>query len=460
MHPGRNDPCPCGSGKKYKKCCELTTHVAVDQPTARANAAKEADSALTLRILRFARIRRGTTWLPAALDLYVGGTGEEVGETELQLAVPWAMFSADAGNGISMAQTFRDEHPSSLPSPLREMLDAQLNAWLGLWDVRSVERGVGMQVTDLLSGEERFVHEISGSAAIGVRAVILGRVVDIGGVTIFGGIHPNPLEPMDADIAVREIRRMCRVRTRPIAVERLRQPHIELALIDTWRDIAERQRTRPAPRITNTDGDALLLTTDHFDILTPNHSTLLARVATFAGAEEPDVNDADNDETIITLTKPGNTQMVSWDNTIIGRIVIKGRRMRIESNSTRRADALRAAATEHLGELVKYRMRDETPQEELMRRASDPHDVRSAVQDKSPEAIAVMRQFKDRYMLDWLDREIPALGGLTPREAAKSARTRKDLTVLLRDLENHESRAPEDQRFDINRLRDALGIVD
>ena len=22
---GRNDPCPCGSGKKFKKCCELKT---------------------------------------------------------------------------------------------------------------------------------------------------------------------------------------------------------------------------------------------------------------------------------------------------------------------------------------------------------------------------------------------------------------------------------------------------
>jgi hypothetical protein len=22
-HPGRNDTCPCGSGKKFKKCCEL-----------------------------------------------------------------------------------------------------------------------------------------------------------------------------------------------------------------------------------------------------------------------------------------------------------------------------------------------------------------------------------------------------------------------------------------------------
>ncbi len=23
---GRNDPCPCGSGKKYKKCCEAKEH--------------------------------------------------------------------------------------------------------------------------------------------------------------------------------------------------------------------------------------------------------------------------------------------------------------------------------------------------------------------------------------------------------------------------------------------------
>jgi hypothetical protein len=22
-HPGRNEPCPCGSGKKYKHCCAL-----------------------------------------------------------------------------------------------------------------------------------------------------------------------------------------------------------------------------------------------------------------------------------------------------------------------------------------------------------------------------------------------------------------------------------------------------
>ncbi len=28
MNPGRNDPCPCGSGKKYKKCCGATIPIA------------------------------------------------------------------------------------------------------------------------------------------------------------------------------------------------------------------------------------------------------------------------------------------------------------------------------------------------------------------------------------------------------------------------------------------------
>jgi SEC-C motif len=31
---GRNDPCPCGSGKKFKKCClnRASDHPAADDP--------------------------------------------------------------------------------------------------------------------------------------------------------------------------------------------------------------------------------------------------------------------------------------------------------------------------------------------------------------------------------------------------------------------------------------------
>jgi hypothetical protein len=37
---GRNDPCPCGSGKKYKQCC-----LAKDEAAERARRAKQTESA-------------------------------------------------------------------------------------------------------------------------------------------------------------------------------------------------------------------------------------------------------------------------------------------------------------------------------------------------------------------------------------------------------------------------------
>jgi len=38
--PGRNDPCPCGSGKKYKQCC-----LGKDEEKARLARAKAAEEA-------------------------------------------------------------------------------------------------------------------------------------------------------------------------------------------------------------------------------------------------------------------------------------------------------------------------------------------------------------------------------------------------------------------------------
>lgn len=39
MTPGRNDPCHCGSGKKYKKCCEAKDEKARGEALAAEQAA-------------------------------------------------------------------------------------------------------------------------------------------------------------------------------------------------------------------------------------------------------------------------------------------------------------------------------------------------------------------------------------------------------------------------------------
>ena len=32
MKIGRNDPCPCGSGKKNKKCCNMREDTSIEEP--------------------------------------------------------------------------------------------------------------------------------------------------------------------------------------------------------------------------------------------------------------------------------------------------------------------------------------------------------------------------------------------------------------------------------------------
>ncbi len=43
--PGRNDPCPCGSGQKYKRCCLAKDQLAQSTALAAAAAARAAEAA-------------------------------------------------------------------------------------------------------------------------------------------------------------------------------------------------------------------------------------------------------------------------------------------------------------------------------------------------------------------------------------------------------------------------------
>jgi SEC-C motif len=65
---------------------------------------------------------------------------------------------------------------------------------------------------------------------------------------------------------------------------------------------------------------------------------------------------------------------------------------------------------------------------------------------------------KRRHLESWLDTPIPALSGMTPREAASKPRKRKDLILLLKEVENHESRAPREQQIDVSVLWTELGL--
>jgi hypothetical protein len=69
-------------------------------------------------------------------------------------------------------------------------------------------------------------------------------------------------------------------------------------------------------------------------------------------------------------------------------------------------------------------------------------------------------EFKRQHYASWLDERIPALDGLTPREAMGQPRSRANLDLLLRDMENGEARLPDTERYDFGALRTELGLTE
>lgn len=216
-------------------------------------------------------------------------------------------------------------------------------------------------------------------------------------------------------------------------------------------------RPQPAPILTNTDGDILVPTADHFEITPGKASEIVRLMARFDGAEaEP----PEGGESVFVVTRPGNARMKSWDNTIIGRVVVRGSRMIVESNSAQRADDLRGRLEVRLRGLVKHRLRDESSVEAMLEQAREAaaRGIVTQPPDVPPELRAMARQVKEAHMRDWVNEQIPALGGLTPREAARAPRSRADLELLLRDLEFREAQLPAEERFDMRQLRATLGL--
>jgi len=70
----------------------------------------------------------------------------------------------------------------------------------------------------------------------------------------------------------------------------------------------------------------------------------------------------------------------------------------------------------------------------------------------------VMAKIKREHYARWVDEPVPALGGRTPREAARSETGRRALEDLLRTMENHEerSRREGDAAFDFSAVRRTL----
>lgn len=158
MTVGRNDPCPCGSGKKYKKCCMPAREIVSLQEFRE----KRTSDALLDRLVKYAT--GGTLDHEVALAIsrfYCGRPPEEPTPDDLDMPMDWMMFSYRFPNlGTTLCQHFAD-HADGLTTEERGVVSGWASAIPGFFEVTAV--GASEAHLRRLGDEQAYVVTASGT---------------------------------------------------------------------------------------------------------------------------------------------------------------------------------------------------------------------------------------------------------------------------------------------------------
>jgi hypothetical protein len=187
---GRNDPCPCGSGKKYKHCCLKKEAEGKSEAIGR----ERSWDTMMDKLLDFSREVRFQQELQSAFDLfwnrsYTIDQVDSLEPTQIMSFLDWYVHDHHtAADGRRMAEIFLDERGSALSSQERELLEVEGHALMSAFEVRAVEEGKTVELIDAFRDTEVQVRHTPSLRGIDAGQLLLARVAATGDLYRFSWI--------------------------------------------------------------------------------------------------------------------------------------------------------------------------------------------------------------------------------------------------------------------------------
>ena len=457
--PGRNDPCPCGSGRKFKQCC-LVRQDADDAARVRVRAAegRVVDAAMAFATDDWGELLLDLAWEQFWNHADVPDDLATTPEFD-QMFIPWFVFGFvlepdpdedddDLGDvpRRPIALEWLDATDAVVPDLNRTYAETACRSPLSVFVVEQVTEGRSLDLKDVLTGARFHVIEQGASRTLREADLVFTRVVTVDGISLLLGASPYVIPPRWHTRIIDWRTKVCRKR----ALTRRELEGFDVAIRDLYFFITDELLNPPPPDLRNTDGDPIELTTLTFEVTIPvDEAFAKLRPLAIIGDEEHSgdvVRDASGAVTsaVLSWVKRGNRKHKSWDNTVLGTLRLEAGRLVAEVNSARRvARVTREIAKRLRGAAVLVDTQVVDLHEALERRAEHPDEGEAPDEiDTPPELQAISDEATRRHWREWVDVRVPVLGHKTPRQAAKSVAGRERLEALLGEFErraaNHQ----------------------
>lgn len=402
---GRNDPCPCGSGRKYKVCC-------LNDPTLTSQQLRQA---LHHKIMQFAFRPQHQGRVRELFDIAMHFADEERGQGLTPFLMDLAVYNTDA------LARFDEARGPLLTDTERSLVLAWIGARRSLWQVLDVDPGTSMRLLDTCTGDGVDVSEQTASQTLHVGDYIFARLIEEG-----------PSWAFESEILLVPLQH------RASLIELLDEGGDPLDFA-AWLG----QMFGPI-RMVNYEGDDIVMCRA---VLAPTRTSWTTLSSTLDRQFETLGDDRWN-ETIEGEESPTVRCFLSRvDDTLV-----------VVTNSVERLERVLALLRNNVTDLEVVEDERTDVATARARALAEGHVMATPEEVQPAEVLEVVQAFVRKKEEEWIDEPLPALAGLTPREAANDPTRREDLVALLNEFDRRDSGESGFVGFDVARLRQSLDV--
>ncbi|HQS83808.1 MAG: hypothetical protein B7Y25_02710 [Alphaproteobacteria bacterium 16-39-46] len=470
---GRNDPCICGSGKKYKKCClpqETSSESSnvLDFNWAKMRSTEREvidDILLPYAFQKFSKEILEEAWEDFLLD---EDLPEEFNSRSDAMFLPWFLFTWTQGGNHVVSQTigmqYLQDKGTLLTAYQRKFLQAACESPYSFYTILEVAPGKSILLRDIFLQTDHRVKEKIATQFLKKGDIIYSRIVSLDGQEIFLGTSPY-ITPHNAYAELTNARKELEKMTKqkPLTPEVLRENAIQLRRL-FLSFLAEQFKV---PVFKNTDGETLELSKVYFSLEMDIQEAFEKLIVLSVKEDKKDFLSAaerNRQGQIERLKFPwimsGNKLHKSWNNTILGSITLEKGSLIVEVNSRERAQKIQTLVSQYLKTSAQYQRTVITSLEKNAKETSKSQKSKEIDDfNELPEVQEMIRSLMRKHWDEWLDTPLPALNGKSPRKAAQKKEEQEALQALLLQFEGLNQRDPSDPANpNVEELKQQLGI--